>query len=501
MIRHLLLCLAILLIRPSIVLPISEGNNIPYPVLLTDPIPNAKSSTIRYMQAQITRLMRWQLQLEYLNSRLYDFQDKTQRPFHNYKAVAVDELYIQAMKDIASLEDPKILIQYLQQFHHHVDKLESITRELTQASYVSEESLKGKNGLFSRAEVYFQDLNTLMEKIGFELQGMVSVMRSEYSAEAENIHRTIELCAQIMRVMRTGSQANVSSLHNQLKQRLAQQAQSLQKPNYTRLKAWLDEFSRQLGVYLVSEDFPARYHSQGKAYYFYTHRLLPLYNAPNTGLVETYNQILTKQENDASLIISEPIWFQSLLWVAEAEEEIELTRGNWVFLIDASGSMHKDEKLISFKRYFTSYIQNLSPSDKISIISCSGENIEVLASGESPSTQKLRSAVSDIQADGEGPDVKGFERAYQEASNHLHAGTENRIVLISDGGFEIPPELRSLVAQQANNNIKLYTLYVGNYPEIVRKRLQKLAGLGNGRYIVLRPGKKNTFGVTKLLSQ
>ena len=492
MIRYLLLGLAIILLRPSLTFSVSN---------ITDPAPFPHRSTIGYIQAQVTRLMRWQIQLEYLNNRLFDYEDKTHRPLHHYEAVPVDDLLSQTIEDLSLVENSAILIQYLQQYHKHVDKLEAITRELTQASYSSEEVFKEKNILFNKAEVYFQDLNTLTEKIGFELQALASLTKYNYTQEEIDINRTIELCAQIMRSMRSGSETTVRNIHQQLKQKLSRQSRSLEQAVYTRLKAWIEEFSRQVDVYLKSEDFPAKYHSQGKAYYFYTHRLLPLYNSPETGLVAIYNQILSKQEDNASILLTEPIWFQSLLWIAEAEEEIELSRGNWVFLIDASGSMQKDDKLLSFKRYFASYLQHLSPSDKISVISCSGEQITVLASGESPSTSKLKSAVSGIKPVGEGPDVMGFERAYQEATNYLHPDTENRIVLISDGGFEIPPELRSLVADQAGRNIKLYTLYVGNYPEIVRRRLQKLAGLGNGRYLVLRPGKKNTFGITKLLSQ
>ncbi len=158
---------------------------------------------------------------------------------------------------------------------------------------------------------------------------------------------------------------------------------------------------------------------------------------------------------------------------------------NLVFLIDASGSMDLPNKMPLLKAGFQLLVKNLRDIDTVSIVTY-GEMVHTLLEGVSGSEKnKISEAIEQIDPDGPTPGENGLRLAYEVVKRRFIKGGNNRIILASDGDFNVgvsaENELEVLIEQQRKAGIYLTCLGfgMGNYKD---SKLSVLAQKGNGNF-------------------
>ncbi|MBK8996187.1 MAG: VWA domain-containing protein [Myxococcales bacterium] len=158
---------------------------------------------------------------------------------------------------------------------------------------------------------------------------------------------------------------------------------------------------------------------------------------------------------------------------------------NLVFLIDTSGSMSDENKLPLLKRAFELLVQQLDDVDRVSIVAYAGSAGMVL--GPTPGNDKraILGALERLDAGGSTNGGQGIELAYKLASEGFVKGGVNRVILATDGDFNVgvtnQSDLVELVEDKAKSGVFLSVLGFGsgNYND---STMEKLADKGNGNY-------------------
>jgi Mg-chelatase subunit ChlD len=159
--------------------------------------------------------------------------------------------------------------------------------------------------------------------------------------------------------------------------------------------------------------------------------------------------------------------------------------GNLVFLIDVSGSMQPSERLPLIKQGLRALVKRLSPADRVAIVTYASSAGVRLESTSCESKDRILEAIDSLDAGGSTNGEGGIRRAYEEARRHLIPGGVNRVLLCTDGDFNVgisdQNELVRLIAEQARSGVFLTTLGVGtdNFKDALMRRL---ADNGNGSY-------------------
>ena len=129
-----------------------------------------------------------------------------------------------------------------------------------------------------------------------------------------------------------------------------------------------------------------------------------------------------------------------LLFVNISAKEIDLDKippGNFVFLIDVSGSMDMPNRLPLIKEAFQLFVKNLRPQDKVSIVTYGGF-VEVWLSATSGDQKaKIIESIESLNAEGDTPGESAIRLAYKVARNNFLAEGNNRIILATDGDFNV----------------------------------------------------------------
>ncbi len=158
---------------------------------------------------------------------------------------------------------------------------------------------------------------------------------------------------------------------------------------------------------------------------------------------------------------------------------------NLVFLLDVSGSMDSPVKLPLVKQAIRLLVDKLQNSDRVAIVVYAGSSGLVLPSTSGGDKQRILDAIDQLEAGGSTNGAAGIQLAYREALANLKANGINRVILATDGDFNVgmtdQGDLVRLVQQQAAKGIYLTALGfgMGNYKDSM---LEKLADKGNGNY-------------------
>ncbi len=158
---------------------------------------------------------------------------------------------------------------------------------------------------------------------------------------------------------------------------------------------------------------------------------------------------------------------------------------NLVFLVDVSGSMNQSNKLPLLKRSLVMLSQQLSSSDKVSIVIYAGASGVVLEPTTGNNTAKITAALEQLSAGGSTNGASGIELAYQMAEQAFVEDGVNRVVLATDGDFNVGmvdhDALIGLIEKKRKKGIALTTLGfgTGNYNDHL---MEQLADAGNGNY-------------------
>jgi Ca-activated chloride channel family protein len=165
------------------------------------------------------------------------------------------------------------------------------------------------------------------------------------------------------------------------------------------------------------------------------------------------------------------------------------TRGlppsNLVFLIDVSGSMDMPNKLPLLKSSLTLLVNTLRPQDRVAIVVYAGSAGLVLPSTAGDQQATILSAIDRLEAGGSTAGGAGIKRAYDEAVANFIRGGNNRVILATDGDFNVgvssDGELVRLIEEKRRTGVFLTVLGFGE-GNLKDSKMEQLADHGNGNY-------------------
>jgi Ca-activated chloride channel family protein len=162
-----------------------------------------------------------------------------------------------------------------------------------------------------------------------------------------------------------------------------------------------------------------------------------------------------------------------------------LPASNFVFLIDVSGSMASEDKLDLLKNGFNYFVDGLTDKDKVAIVTYAGSAGVVLEATSGNEKQKIKNAINKLGAGGSTAGAQGIITAYEIAQQQFIANGNNRIVIGTDGDFNVGPssqeELVELIEEKRELGIYITVLGVGR-GNLNDAALEQIANNGNGTY-------------------
>ncbi|MCD4826068.1 MAG: VWA domain-containing protein [Phycisphaerae bacterium] len=158
---------------------------------------------------------------------------------------------------------------------------------------------------------------------------------------------------------------------------------------------------------------------------------------------------------------------------------------NLVFLLDVSGSMCDDNKLPLVRKSMKMLVDRLGENDRIAIVTYAAKTKLVLDSTSCHKKAAIIKAIGQLISEGRTDGGEGIQLAYKVAAKNFIKNGTNRVILCSDGDFNVgttsSSELTRLIENKAKTGVFLTVLGfgMGNYQD---NRLEQLADKGNGNY-------------------
>jgi len=166
-------------------------------------------------------------------------------------------------------------------------------------------------------------------------------------------------------------------------------------------------------------------------------------------------------------------------------DKSSLPPSNLVFLIDVSGSMNSPNKLPLLKSAFGLLVNELRPQDHVAIVVYAGAAGLVLESTPGNRKEVIMSAIDNLEAGGSTAGGAGLRLAYKEAEKNFIKGGNNRIILATDGDFNVGESsnggMERLVEEKREMGVFITVLGfgMGNYKD---DKMEIIADKGNGNY-------------------
>ncbi|PWJ37999.1 vWA domain-containing protein [Sediminitomix flava] len=163
----------------------------------------------------------------------------------------------------------------------------------------------------------------------------------------------------------------------------------------------------------------------------------------------------------------------------------DLPPSNIVFLLDVSGSMSDSNKLPLLKSSLKLLLETLRPEDRVAIVVYAGSSGIVLPSTPCNEKDRIIEALEDLRASGASAGGEGLQLAYKVANDNFIEGGNNRIVMATDGDFNVGQssnaELEQIVVREREKGIAISVLGfgMGNYKDA---KMEIIANKGNGNF-------------------
>ena len=163
----------------------------------------------------------------------------------------------------------------------------------------------------------------------------------------------------------------------------------------------------------------------------------------------------------------------------------ERASANLVFLLDVSGSMNAPQKLPLVKEAMRMLVGKLRPDDRVAVVTYAGASGLALPSTSANERAAIYEALDALRPEGSTNGAMGIELAYDIAKANLVPGGINRVILCTDGDFNVgltnEGDLGRLITEKAKSGVYLTALGfgMGNYQD---DTLEQLANRGNGNY-------------------
>ena len=177
-----------------------------------------------------------------------------------------------------------------------------------------------------------------------------------------------------------------------------------------------------------------------------------------------------------------------LLRIGLQAKKIDLAQAppsNIVFLIDVSGSMDEENKLPLLQSSFKLLLGQLRPDDKVAIVTYANGTKVALPSTSVKDKEKIIKALDNLYASGGTSGGRGIQLAYEQAQKSFIKNGNNRIILATDGDFNIginnTTDLEKFIEKQRESGIYMSVLGfgMGNYRDDMA---ETIADKGNGNY-------------------
>ena len=168
--------------------------------------------------------------------------------------------------------------------------------------------------------------------------------------------------------------------------------------------------------------------------------------------------------------------------------ESEVPLNNYVFLIDVSGSMDGADRLGLLKKGLIKMLDSMNPKDRVSIVTYSGKEKLALESTLVEEKTVIVNAINKLVASGSTNGANAIKMAYKEALDHYIEGGNNRIIMGTDGDFNVgltsTEDLLELVQSYATQEKSVYLTVcgfgMGNWNDGM---MEKVSNKGNGTYV------------------
>ncbi|MBI4711607.1 MAG: VWA domain-containing protein, partial [Candidatus Omnitrophica bacterium] len=169
-------------------------------------------------------------------------------------------------------------------------------------------------------------------------------------------------------------------------------------------------------------------------------------------------------------------------------DQATMPPSNLVFLIDVSGSMQDPNKLPLLQQAFRKLTNQLSEKEKVAMVVYAGNAGLVLPSTSSAEKSKILQAIDGLQAGGSTAGGAGIQLAYQVAKENFSKGGNNRVILATDGDFNVcassDAEMVRLIESKRDEGIFLTILGFGE-GNLKDSKMQQIADKGNGNYFYI----------------
>ena len=176
-----------------------------------------------------------------------------------------------------------------------------------------------------------------------------------------------------------------------------------------------------------------------------------------------------------------------LLTIGLAAEEIDFSgvQNNLVFLIDVSGSMSSEDKLPLVQQAFMLLTESLNPTDRVSIVTYASGDSVALDGAYGYEKAKIMATIEDLSAGGSTAGSKGIYRAYELAEKYFIEGGNNRVILATDGDFNVGTVtnvgLETLISAKRASGV-YFSVYGFGRGNLQSEKMETLALKGNGTY-------------------
>ena len=163
----------------------------------------------------------------------------------------------------------------------------------------------------------------------------------------------------------------------------------------------------------------------------------------------------------------------------------QIPDANYIFLIDTSGSMSGDDRIDLLKTGLVTMLDYMRPDDRVAIITYSGSVVKALESTLVSDAGQIKKVIQKLKASGGTAGGPAMKMAYEEAVAHYVTGGNNRIIMCTDGDFNVgvssTEELVEMVESYLDKGIYLSIMGfgAGNFQD---SRMENLSNHGNGTY-------------------
>ena len=163
----------------------------------------------------------------------------------------------------------------------------------------------------------------------------------------------------------------------------------------------------------------------------------------------------------------------------------EIPQANFVFLVDVSGSMNSADKLPLLKKSLITMLGYMRPSDRIALVKYASGTELVLQSTSVSNRKTIENAINNLVAGGSTAGASGMKMAYEEAEKNFIKGANNRVIMGTDGDFNVGITGTDAICEFVQNYAKkgIYLTVCGfGTGNLNDSMMEKVSNSGNGTY-------------------